>query len=218
LLVPRDRRKRAVLVTITIVPIVIAVLWVGMFAASKVTGWDFYSKMEERVLTLLPQGNDRVQSAAAWDTRTQGIAAELGIWSENPISGRGFGIQESRGLGDFDIGVHHNAWTDILAKTGIVGLIPYMLVLFGSISVGIKMVRDRTDRSFILVGAFSAILGFFYIVLGLTTWSFNGLRPAILIGSTFGLMLRCREIQLAHAERFELTVPELSTEPAMAYT
>jgi hypothetical protein len=56
-----------------------------------------------------------------------------------------------------------------------------------------------------LLGALGVITGFYYIVHGLTTWSFNGFRSAAMLGLIFGAMLRCRAMQLTDQEVAQLT-------------
>ena len=163
------------------------------------TGWNFYEKMQDRVLTLVPD-QEEASGPKAWDTRVEGIRVELAIFAEDPIFGKGFGIQEQRGYNYAQNGIHHNSWTDILAKCGLVGITPYILVMIGCMVIGARMVRQNVDRASVLMGALGAIFGPYYIMFGLCTWAFNGIRPAMCLGVFFGLLLRAREYQLAQLE------------------
>jgi hypothetical protein len=200
-LVSRNERWRTVARAAIAFCILAASVYLGIAAASKLTGWDFRQKMEDRILTLLPDAQAEGYQTKAWDTRTPGIAAELAIWAKSPVMGGGFGVQEFEGLTETDMGIHHNAWTDTLAKMGLVGLAPFCLVIFGSMVVGYRLLKQAKNTYLALVGALGFVTGVFYAVLGMATWSFNSQRGAMLLGLTFGALLKCRQLQLAKAQQ-----------------
>jgi len=197
-ILPRQRRLRSALVGVSALLVLACSLWVGMYLASQFTGWNFYAKMQERVVSLLP-GERYMGEQKAWDTRIGGALQDLGLFATSPVFGRGFGIQEYIAGTSTAPGAHHNAWTDIMAKTGLLGLIPALLVIGGSIVIGRRMVHEQVDRGSILLGALGVITGFYYLTLGMATWSFNSLRGGICLGVTFGVLLRCRAMQLTSA-------------------
>lgn len=201
-LLPKARRGRAIVTGVLVTPVFLATLWAGLFFASKATNRDFFDKMYQRVESMLPGERLGVQRTKAWDTRLASSLRELEIWLSSPIFGAGFAVQEgliSRG-DPLGFGFHHNAFTDTLAKTGLIGFTAIVLVLGGCMSIGRRMVFDGTDRGTVLVGALAFITAWFYVFHGLSTWSFNSFRPAVLLGFVCGAMIRCREMQLFAAE------------------
>jgi hypothetical protein len=69
------------------------------------------------------------------------------------------------------------------------------------------MVFEGTDRGTVLMGALAFITAWFYVFHGLSTWSFNSFRPAVLLGLVCGAMIRCREMQLYPAVPAEEGLP-----------
>jgi hypothetical protein len=165
--------------------------------------------MEKRVISILPGEHDGVASASA--TRLVGTMQELKFWSESPVWGKGFGIQSTNALGDweaFAAGFRHNTWTSTLAETGLLGFAGMILLCLGQIVVGARMVRARVDRRAVLVGAAGVVTGTHFIVHGLCTMSFNVLRVAIPLALTFGVVMRVRAIERTLASAYSGYLPE----------
>jgi hypothetical protein len=193
--------------------------WVGLLVGSELTGTDFFGKMADRVETLMPSSGGDMQTHA-WDSRLPAARRELGLWLDNPLTGQGFGIQwaEQRRDGRMEWSFRHNAWTSVLAESGVFGFTTYALVVFGMLFVGRRMVKDQWDRESVLVGALGAMAGAHVLVWGLSTLSFNELRGAIPVGLICGVVLKARAMQLtgrrvaSETEGAEL----VATEGAMA--
>jgi len=180
-------------------PAALACLWIGLTAASAVTGTDFNKKMYDRLLTMLPGDQPGVQKKA-WDTRLASSLVELKWWSQSPIIGRRFGIHENQVLSlapSQVVGLRHNSYTSTLAETGVIGLSAMLLMLGSTFVVGRRMVRAWTDRGSVLVGALAVVTASIFAMLGIMSMSFNQLRGAIPLGVVCGLVLRCRAMQQA---------------------
>ena len=206
---PAQYRRRTITTGLMAIPFLLMGLWIATYAASMWTGRDYVEVTKTRILSMLP-GERRLGEARAWDTRTAGALYELEIWMTNPIAGGGFGIHEH--LGRDVAGGHHNAWTDTLAKTGLIGLAPSLLVVGGCFIIGRRMVRDQVHPAFVLIGGLGAVAGAYYLAHGMSTWSFNSLRGAICLGVIFGVLLRCRAMQLVQAQIEQQHVPDFWVE------
>ena len=193
-------RPRGKLVAAMIGPPLIAVfIWIGLFVASAVTGRDFEKEMYNRVVSMLPSQQRAFRETKAWDTRLNAILLELSWWSDSPVIGNGFGIEElkARNLRRSEIeGLRHNTWTTTLAETGVIGFAAMASVVFGCIVIGRRLVRERLDRTSVLIGALGVITGSHFFFHGLSTMSFNQMRWAIPLGVIFGVVLRARAMQL----------------------
>ena len=194
LLPKKQRFVRAVASLAGIAGLLVA-LWIGITLADRITGHDLQSVMIDRVRSLLPGYTRDTGRAQAWDTRTEAAAEELILWMQSPVIGRGLAIQNQEENALMGYSFKHNAWTSTLAETGLIGFSGMLLVFGGVVLVGARMVRDRLDRTSVLVGALGVITGVHMAVLGVTTMSFNGQRPAILVAIVGGLVWRCRAMQ-----------------------
>jgi len=197
---PSLYRGRKLAAAIVGPPVALAFLWVGLVVASSVTGTNFTEKMIARVNSMLPDSTPVTGQKKAWDTRLESTLIELKWWAGSPVVGRGFGIHEARRptlTQKQSEGLKHNTWVFTLAETGLVGFSAMALVVGGTFVVGRRMVRDRTDRGSVLVGALGVATASIYVVLGLATMSFNQVRGAIPLGVVCGIVLRCRAMQQA---------------------
>jgi hypothetical protein len=180
-------------------PLAMIFLWLGLFAASALTGQDFNKKMADRLYSMLPGDTPGVKQRKAWDTRLKSTLKELEWWASSPLFGRGFGIHDAKvhTLTRAEAeGLRHNTWVSTLAETGLIGFSAVALVFAGTFVVGRRLVRDAVDRGSLLLGALAVITATMLAVLGLTTQSFNQVRGAIPLGIVCGLALRCRAMQL----------------------
>lgn len=185
---------RLVMVTLALV----LSLWAGLYVASAVTGRNFHKTFEDRLMSMLPGERLKASDQKAWDTRLPGMIVELEIWMTNPISGKGFAIQEATGRGeDVGYGFHHNAYTSTLAQTGIFGFVGVCIAVLGPIVVGMQLIRHgRGQRAAMLVGALGIVAGVQQGVLGMATASFNGYRWAMMVGMISGVCFKVRDMQL----------------------
>jgi hypothetical protein len=150
-------------------------------------------------MSLLPGDQDGVRSKA-WDSRLPAIQRELEIWMQNPLMGKGFGIQfeeERTGLSSGRGGFRHNVWSASLAESGPLGLAGYMLPPISAMWVGFLLVRRATDKGTMYVGALAAVVGCATFMLSFMTLSINTQRQAIPLGLICGMVYRCRSIQQA---------------------
>jgi hypothetical protein len=197
---PSLYRGRKLAAAIVGPPVALAFVWLGLVVASAATGTNFTEKMVARVNSMLPDSTPGTKQKKAWDTRLESTLIELKWWAGSPIVGRGFGIHETKRptLREKEAeGLKHNTWVFTLAETGVVGFSAMALVVGGTFVVGRRMVRDRTDRGSVLVGALGVATASIYVVLGLATMSFNQVRGAIPLGVVCGIVLRCRAMQQA---------------------
>jgi O-antigen ligase len=168
--------------------------------ASFVMDRDFGSVLSERFESMLP-GESQSGGPKAWESRIPAARAELQLWAEAPVIGRGFGVQE-RAEDRFGYAFgswRHNTFTSILAETGIVGILP-VIGMFGALFVvGRRLALETSNPPSLLVGALGVACGTFYVVLGLSTLSFNQMRFAIPLGMIFGVTMRAggRELEKA---------------------
>lgn len=203
-IMPKYRRGSKIAFTAVVLPIMAVVLYVGMLGASSISGKDVVAKMRDRVITMLPGEHEGVK-AKAWDTRLGGAFSELTLWSQSPIVGRGFGIQDTQT--DDSTSYRHNTWTSTLAESGLVGFSAMALLCVGQIVVGRRMVRDHLDRSSVLIGGLGVITGVHFIIHGYCTMSFNQVRWAIPLALSYGMVMRCRAMQLAMATEYQGYLP-----------
>ena len=210
-IMPKYQWSSKLTFAVVVVPIMAVFLYLGMVGAAALSGKDVVGKMRDRVLTLLPGDHDGVPKKA-WDTRLIGATQELTLWSQSPIIGRGFGIQDTQG--ENHGGFRHNTWTSTLAETGLFGFAAFSFLCIGQIVIGRRMVRDRLDRGSVLIGGLGVITGVHFIIHGYCTMSFNQVRWAIPLALTFGIVIRCRAMQLAMAAEYQGYLPEANELPA----
>jgi hypothetical protein len=198
---PHEGRKAAAIKASFAACIMAVVLFVGVQMASSMLGWDFASKMEDKLYSLLPGVTVDVmgkEEGKAWDSRWPGTVREIEIFTEHPIFGAGFAgsSYEERVLAT-NISYNHNAWTATLCQTGLLGFFACVLSVGSCIVVGKRMITDNFDVTTVLIGALGATTGVFFIIYGASTMSFNVLRVAIPLGVVCGVVLRTRAMQLA---------------------
>ena len=205
---PGERFKQAIRLVLAAIALTIS-LWIGLHLASALTGRNFHRTFEQRVLSMLPGERLRASDQKAWDTRLPAMQYELQMWLTSPVIGHGFAAQEaiagsSEAGGDVTWGFHHNAYTSTLAQVGIIGFAGVVMAVWSPIFIGIKLVRNATDRGSVLMGGLGIVCGCQQAVLGMATASFNGYRMAMMIGLISGMCFKMRDMQLTaqrlHAE------------------
>jgi len=170
---------------------------VSISAISKATGHDYMGYVTQRALSFLPGQDLSPNTNRPWETRMPGIERELALWMQNPLLGRGFGIQEVDQLSHAGASYHHNVWTSSLAEAGPVELAAMLCLVFGLMVVGQKVVSAGVDQIYVLVGAMGSSMGVWGFLMSSTTLSLNWQCPAIIVASMLGLLLRVRSLQLA---------------------
>lgn len=218
-LIPRDRRLRFLAISLIGGTITLGVVAAAVSITSKYTDKDLTTYMTKKLESLSPWGDySSSDYRKAWETRLPSITNDLTILASNPLLGNGFGAQErimietGQNPGNF----HHNAWTDITAKTGIAGLVAITLTIGGMGVAGRKLVQQSPDPSTRLIGALGVICAAYYAVLGAATMSFNSLQCAMILGCTAGVVLRTYAMH-SQAQATQLASTVQSTEsPAWA--
>ena len=210
-LVPKGKRLGTAIKGALFLVGVLALALMTIKLVSSVTQRDFGAFVNERLESLLPTERKSSKDSKAWDTRVDSIGAELGIWAENPLLGKGFGIQEERVItgkmtnyGAF----HHNGWCSVLAQTGIVGLSGFAIVLVGTFVMGRRVAMNAPTRGMRLLGVMAVMSSLYEFaeVLGAMAWT---TRFAMLSGVICGMVFRCHDMMEAVAvEQKMLGIPD----------
>jgi hypothetical protein len=207
LVLPAVAVSRRVGTTAVMGGVLAVVLVLSMAAYSRATGRNFSDYVETRILSMLP-GTELRKENHAWDTRVPGLVIELRIWLTSPIVGRGFGCQNvlvehfAPGAPP-DAGFRHNVWTAALAEGGLPLFAGYLLPCVFAVVIGRRMVRARTDRTTVMIGAIAAINGVMNFMYASVTMHLNLQRAAIPFGLICGLLLRARQMQVAMVREYD---------------
>ena len=195
-MLPKSARASSFARAVVAVPVLIASLYVGLYAGSRLTGKDMFTKMHDRVLSMLPGDHPGVK-AKAWDTRLPGTFAELRMWASSPLIGGGFGIQDTAEMDPMVTGgLRHNTWSSTLCETGILGFTAFAIMVGSMIVCGWRMNRDQMDQTTVLIGTMGVICGCFFLVYAFATMSFNQVRQGLPLFVMAGVVLRTRAMQL----------------------
>jgi hypothetical protein len=197
LLLPPGQRGRIAAVVGIGVPVVAGALVLFAVIATQALSSNFGAILMDRADSLLPDYGTTTGQKMAYDSRLPGMESELALWEREPILGAGFGYDHTT-FADPDVDFRHNAWTSTLAQNGALGFICMTTVILGMIVIGIQLVRFKPGRpEFAAVGALGAVSGTFFVINGLTTYSFNHFRMALFVGFLFGIVCKARALQLA---------------------
>jgi hypothetical protein len=169
---------------------------------SRISGRDFHAYIfEKRLKSLLTK--DEGSNMTVLDSRLPGIFVELGIWARSPVTGQGFAIgaivEEEAGM---SLGLNHNVWSSSLAQCGPSGVLGCWVPIFGTMIVGFRTWRAQTDRNLALLGALGAIVACMAFMWGTLSLSINQQRLAILVGVSFGMTFRARDLQQTLARQY----------------
>ena len=203
-------------------PVLAGTINLGLYLAGQATGRDFHAKMADWVQTLLPGESTGKEKGKAWDSRVDSIRAELEAFSDHPLTGRGFAWhQDYIFRGNINWGAfNHNAWTAIMANTGIFGLIAMSTTVGVMIYLGRRLIVDAVDRPSMLFGVVGYLAGVTFALYGICTMVFQA-RGALHFALLCGMLIRAREIQettRALAAAQPEAPPELEAEPGFATT
>jgi hypothetical protein len=201
---PKGRRAGAIFKGLIFSAMLAGFIMLGLYAAGRVTGLDFTSKMGTRVKSMLPFQDESSSQKKAWANRLPGMLREVELWSHSPVWGQGVGIQDSLMGESMEVYVtsRHNSWTCILAEYGLIGFTGAFLLIGGCLLVGWRMCHDRLEVGSTFVGALGMITAVHFAVLGFATNGFVSQRPAMLLGITCGMVLRARAMQLTVARQY----------------
>lgn len=114
----------------------------------------------------------------------------LEAFLSNPILGSGFGFHFSYfspGIGYMSTIFCHNSYLYVLSKMGIVGFIPFLMILIYSLSVGLKILRSKLDIEEISMALSFIIMLLFLVIKSFTTWHLNTVTFSLFIGLLFGI-------------------------------
>lgn len=168
----------------------------GFTAISQISGKDFKTYVwEKRIKALIPIYDEETHTTVT-GTRLPGILAELKVWSESPVIGKGFAINTQVEAENGLLGMNHNVWTSALAQYGPIGLAAFLVPIFGCMLVGYRMSRNGVDPYIALFGALAAIVAFVAFLWGTLSLTINQQRLGMLVGFMFGMAFRYRAIQL----------------------
>ena len=108
----------------------------------------------------------------------------------SPIFGVGFGFlfsYFSPGIGYMSTIYCHNSYLYILSKMGLVGFIPFLMILLYSMQVGIKLLKSKLDIEEISIAFSFVIMLLFIVIKSFTTWHLNTVTFSLFIGLLFGI-------------------------------
>ncbi|MDB5321807.1 MAG: hypothetical protein JWN40_3438 [Phycisphaerales bacterium] len=205
--------------TMTFLGIIVmsSLLFGGVAGMSQLTGRDFKTYVVERRLKALLPFYDEETKTTVTATRLPGILAELKVWSESPVIGKGFAISSRVEAEVGAMGMNHNVWTSALAQYGPIGLAAFLVPIFGCIIVGYRMLRDSTDPHIAMFGALAAIMAFVALFWGSLSLSINQQRLGMMVGLMFGMAFRVRAMQLTLAREGAASQYESGASPEYGY-
>ncbi len=124
--------------------------------------------------------------------RLMEYATAFSAFLTNPIFGAGLGykfIYYTPGIGTRDTIYCHNSYLYVLSKMGIVGIIPFLMIVILSIKVGYVVLKSDLDKIEISV-AFTLLMMFAAISFkALTTWHLNTVTFSLFVGFLFGVAI-----------------------------
>ncbi len=156
--------------------------------------------MNHRIMTLIPGSGEIGKQRNAYGERLPGALRELREWASSPIIGGGFAIDDTEEMGHI-ASLRHNTWTFELAETGLFGFAAFAFMVASTMVTGWRMVRDKLDKTTVLIGALGFMTGAYFIILGLCTQSFNQVRFGLPLFIVAGVVLRTRALQQAELQR-----------------
>lgn len=117
-------------------------------------------------------------------------ATALEAFFKNPVLGAGLGLKFNYfapGIGFISSEYCHNSYLYVLAKMGLVGLLPFVMILVSSIRVGyLVLVGNIDEEEAKLVFIFIIIL-LMIAIKSFTTWHLNTLTFSPFVGILFGI-------------------------------
>ena len=201
LLLPAGARIRKAFPLLIVGLIGMIMLMVGLWGLSRITQHDLFTPMIERLGTLAQFTSEDQGSGpiTAWEGRLTNIFEELDIWIQSPLFGHGFGywvrFATTGEYGSFK----HNVYTSALALGGPLMLTLILVVLFGPMILGKRIVRQSQYLNHYAAGVLIFIGMVFLALTCAMTMSINSPRPAVFAGVMLGFALRARELQLLMA-------------------
>ncbi len=110
----------------------------------------------------------------------------------SPILGAGLGFKFtyfSPGIGTESTIYCHNSYLYVLTKMGIIGIVPFLLLLFSALKITPKVLNSDLGEEEIGI-AFSFIMMLFVLVVkSLTTWHLNTVTFSSFVGVLFGISI-----------------------------
>ena len=122
-------------------------------------------------------------------------ATAFNAFLRNPLFGAGLGFQfayYTPGIGEQITIYCHNSYLYVLSKLGMIGFIPFVMMLFTAIKVGIKILKSNLDSEEIGV-VFSFIMMLLTVVIkSFTTWHLNTVTFSMFVGVLLGISILYR--------------------------
>lgn len=173
----------------------IVILALAITTVQQQTGKDFDGWIQRRILSIIP--DESSNQPKAWDTRIPGMLYELSLWIYSPITGRGFSAQAyhaMRGDTEIKMSFNHTPWVSTLCETGLVGEFGFIFAIGGLTLYGLRLARKVHDNQWLgYLGVIGTAWGFWCIVMGWMSMSWNSTRAGITLGLLSGLVFRAYE-------------------------
>lgn len=120
-------------------------------------------------------------------------ATALQAFQENPVFGKGLGFfftYFAPGIGYQSTIYCHNSYLYIIAKIGVMGLLPFILIIYFLIKTGFKIFNSRVVNQRVQNVSFCFNMIFIFILIkSFTTWHLNTITYTPFIGILFGIFI-----------------------------
>lgn len=119
-------------------------------------------------------------------------ATALSAFTNSPIHGVGLGYiftYFSPGIGYVNTIYCHNSYLYVLSKLGIIGLIPFLLMIFSSLRIGIKILRTNLPTIEVGVVFGFSMMFLMLVIKSLTTWHLNTVTFSLFVGVLLGISI-----------------------------
>ena len=108
----------------------------------------------------------------------------------SPMVGAGFGFYFeyfSPGIGYLSTIYCHNSYLYILSKMGIIGFVPFIMLIIYSISVIVKILKSKLEIEEISIVFSFLVMLLFLVIKSFTTWHLNTVTFSLFVGLLFGI-------------------------------
>ena len=118
-------------------------------------------------------------------------ATALEAFNQNPLNGAGFGFSYSYfapGVGYMSTNFCHNSYLYVLSKMGLVGIVPFTLLVLVSIKAFMKTLKNIDEEYFKSTVCFMSFL-LLLAIKSFTTWHLNTGTFSLFVGLLFGVSI-----------------------------
>ncbi|MEM4396985.1 MAG: O-antigen ligase family protein [Candidatus Woesearchaeota archaeon] len=123
-------------------------------------------------------------------------ASALEAFRTNPISGTGLGylfVYFSPGIGTVESIYCHNSYLYILSKMGIIGIIPFILLIIFALYPLLKIRKFVFYDYFYSISFILLLILLSIVIKSFTTWHLNTNTFSLFVGILFGVSIRIRD-------------------------